>query len=603
MQLTSSGANSWAGDISGRSGLGQYNIESTSGTLTLSGRLSGFDVTNGVDRTYVFSGAGNTTITGLITDDAIANDGTRTASLANNLSVVKRGAGTLTISTQTANVADYHRGSTVVEEGTLRVTAAVGDVGELESRSVTVNSGAILNLTSFGIYNMQAQASLGLVQTFGGSGTINAGTFGYFDDASLSPGDKVGTLTINGNLSMSAFGPAPLGSLNFELGSATTVGGGVNDLIDVNGSLTANDNGGNNFAVKVTPSNGGFATGTYRLIEYNGALGGSAMGANFVPTVVDAAGTAVGATRQSFAVSTATAGQVNLVVTGAAQNLNWSGTSSGVWDIATTSNWNSGAQQFFNLDGVTFDTTASTFNVSIPANVLPSSTTFNAAGNTYTFTGAGGIVGSGPINVNSGTVVLDNAGNNFTGTVSVANGATLQVGSGGANAARLPSGETPYVVNGSLIINELSGGETITGPISGSGSVTVQSSQLTLAGNNARLYRRHQRRSRHNAEHRQRRPRQPAWRDGERHDDRRGGSDRRHRSSGNDCRALGAERRLAPRWRGDRQQTKLDGPHHARRRWRCRNSPRSGKRYADLGRPNGRRQYRRVGRSRLAAAG
>ncbi|MGL4514418.1 MAG: beta strand repeat-containing protein [Lacipirellulaceae bacterium] len=484
VHLTSAGNNAWNGDVAGRAGLGQYNVESTSGTLTLGGRLSGFDVLNGVDRTYVFSGAGNTTVTGLLTDDAIADDGTRVAGLANNVSVVKRGAGTLTISTESSNVADYHRGATVVEQGTLRVTAGAGDVGELSSRSVVVESGATLDLTDFGTYNMQAQASLGLVQSFGGSGTINAGTFGYFDDASLSPGDGVGTLTLNGAMNMTAFGPSPLGALNYQLSNVTTVGAGVNDLLDVNGSLTANASGGN-FAVNVTPSNGGFATGTYRLIEYNGTLGGSATGANFTPTVVDANGVAVGATRQSFAVSTATAGQVNLVVTGAAQNLTWSGATSGAWDVATTANWNAGAQQFFNLDGVTFDTTASTFNVAVPANVLPSSLTFNATGNTYTFSGAGGIGGSGPVNVNSGTVVLDNVGNSFTGTVTVANGATLQIGAGAANQARLPVGETPYVVNGSLVINELSGGETINGAVSGSGTVTVQSSQLTLAGNNA----------------------------------------------------------------------------------------------------------------------
>jgi autotransporter-associated beta strand protein len=493
VHLTSAGNNTWSGDVDARSGLGQYNIESTSGTLTLGGRLSGFDVANGVDRTYVFSGSGNTTVTGIITDDSIADDGTRTASLANNLSVVKRGAGTLTIATETPNVADYHRGSTIVQQGTLRVTAGVGDVGELSSRSVVVESGATLDLTDFGTYNMQAQASLGgVVQNFGGSGTINANTFGYFDDASISPGNGptgtgtngVGTLTLNGNLNMTAFGPSPTGALNYQLSNVTTVGGGVNDLLSVTGSLTANAASGN-FAVNVTPSNGGFATGTYRLINHAGSIGGGATGANFVPRVVDANGVAVGATRQVFAVSTATAGQVNLVVTGAAQNLTWSGNAGSAWDVATTSNWNSGSQQFFNLDGVAFDTTASTFNVSVPSNVLPSSMTFNGGATPFVFTGVGGIGGSGPVDVNSGTVVLDNVGNSFTGTVTVANGATLQVGNGSADQIRLPAGMTPYAVDGTLVVNETSGGEVVNGSVSGSGTLRVQSSQLTLAGNNA----------------------------------------------------------------------------------------------------------------------
>lgn len=483
VQFTSSGANSWGGDIDGRGGADQYNIESTAGTLTLGGRLSATDAVGAPERTFVFSGAGNTVITGQITDDSIADDGTRTASLGSNVSVVKRGAGTLTISTESSDVANYHRGTTVVEQGTLRVTAGAGDVGELSSSRVTVESGAVLNLTDFGVYNMQAQASLGVVQTFGGAGTIVANTFGYFDDGSLSPGDSVGTLTINGGLVMTAFGPTPAGSLNFELSNVTAVGGGVNDLIDVNGPLTVNVPGGN-FAVKITPVNGGFATGTYRLIEYNGALGGAGTGANFGVTVVDGAGNAVGATRQSFAVSTGTAGQVNLGVAGSAQNLTWSGTTNGAWDIATTANWNAGAEQFFNLDSVVFDDTATRFNVALAANVLPSEVNFNATVNTYTLTGAG-IVGSAPIKINSGTVVLNNAGNSSSGTVTIANGATLRVGAGGADANLLADGETPYVVNGSLILNELSGGETISGPITGSGSVTVQSSQLTLSGDNS----------------------------------------------------------------------------------------------------------------------
>lgn len=482
--VTSSGANSWGGDIDGRGGPDQYNIESTSGTLTLSGRLSAPDAANAPQRFYVFSGAGNTTVTGRITDDGIDDNGIRTASLATNLNVIKRGAGTLTISTESSDIADYHRGATVIEQGTLRVTGGAGDVGELSSRSVTVEAGAVLDLTDFTTYNMQAQTSLGTVQSYGGGGTINANTFGYFDDGSLSPGDSAGTLTINGALNMSAFGPIPLGAINYELSNVTTVGSGVNDLIDVNGSLTANSLGGN-FAVNVTPIAGGLATGTYRLIEYNGSLAGNATGANFNVNLVDASGApVVGATRQSFAVSTATPGQVNLAVTGAAQNLTWSGTNSGVWDVATTANWNGGADQFFHLDGVTFGPTASTFNVSLAANVMPSSVTFDGGANTYTLTGAA-IVGGAPINVNSGTVVINNVGNSTTGTITVAAGATLRAGVGSTDAARLPLGDTPYVVNGSLIVNEASGIETITGSVSGSGSLSVESGQLALAGDNA----------------------------------------------------------------------------------------------------------------------
>ena len=482
VHLTSAGNNAWNGAIASRGSAGQINIESASGTLTLGGLISAADDAN--QRTYVFSGAGNIAVTGVITDDGVDADGvTRTPSTANNVNVVKRGSGTLTISTELNDVDDYHRGSTLIEEGKLVVTAAGGTVGELSSQSVIVQAGATLDLTDFTTYNMQAESTLGYVQEYGGGGTISANNFGYFDDGSLSPGDGAGTLTFNGNLTMSTFTAAPLGALNFELSDATTVGNDVNDLIDVNGTLTANTSGGGTFSVNVTPVNGGLASGVYRLIEYNGSLAGNASGNAFVVNLIDGAGNPIGNTRQTFAVSTATSGQVNLQVSGVAKSLVWSGNVNDQWDTVLTSNWNSGTDQFFNLDSVVFNDTASQKTVNIAAGVLPASVDVNTTG-TYTFTGAG-IVGSPDIDVSSGTLLLNNSGNTFTGVVTVASGAVLQVGDGSTAANRLPDGDTPYVINGTLAINESADGETVSGPISGSGLLRVDSSVLILGGDNS----------------------------------------------------------------------------------------------------------------------
>jgi hypothetical protein len=93
VHITSAGTNSLTGNIKGEAGGTQYNIESSSGTLTLSGLVSAPDTAT---RNFVFSGAGNTNITGKIID--LATDANGVASpgpinATNNVSVTKRGTG------------------------------------------------------------------------------------------------------------------------------------------------------------------------------------------------------------------------------------------------------------------------------------------------------------------------------------------------------------------------------------------------------------------------------------------------------------------------------------------------------------------------------
>jgi hypothetical protein len=104
------------------------------------------------------------------------------------------------------------------------------------------------------------------------------------------------------------------------LGSATTVGGGTNDLIDITGDLNLAGN-----TVVVNPL-APLASGTYRLINYSGARSGA-----FNPTVVNAS-------RYTLALDETTPGQVNLVVSGTAGDLRWNSTNNANWDLATT-NW------------------------------------------------------------------------------------------------------------------------------------------------------------------------------------------------------------------------------------------------------------------------
>ena len=140
--------------------------------------------------------------------------------------------------------------------------------------------------------------------------TINAGNLG-----------AAGTLTVNGSLNLTN------SILSLDLAGVTTVGGDVNDLLQVNGDLNLAG------AVIVRPSalNGLLAAGTYRLINYTGALTGSA--ANLV---ADADGYTV-----TF--DTSTAGEVNMTVSGSPTTVVWKGTAGPLnapaWDVATTPNW------------------------------------------------------------------------------------------------------------------------------------------------------------------------------------------------------------------------------------------------------------------------
>ncbi|HWA42607.1 MAG TPA: autotransporter domain-containing protein [Hypericibacter adhaerens] len=160
-----------------------------------------------------------------------------TAAIAGAGTLVKDGTGTTTL-TGTSS----YTGATSVNAGKLVVDGSLGNT------AVTVASGA----------------TLGGAGTIGGTVTIDSG-------AHLAPGDSPETLTINGDLLLNA------GSiLDYELGLAGTVGGGVNDLIAVGGNLTLD--GTLNVA-----DVGGFGMGVYTLMTYGGTLTDNGLAVGTVP--------------------------------------------------------------------------------------------------------------------------------------------------------------------------------------------------------------------------------------------------------------------------------------------------------------------------------
>jgi autotransporter-associated beta strand protein len=353
----------------------------------------------------------------LIVNNAISGTG----------SLSQNGTGTLTLSG-----ASSYTGQTLVNSGTLVLNGNISGGGLLTSAAGTTLAGS--------------GANSGPVQVSG----------------QITPGTSAGTITAGG-LTLQ-----PGASATFELGSSTTVGGGVNDLIQVNGNLTLNNN-----AVSISLL-GPPQTGVpYRLVNYTGARSGA-----FNPSV-----TIIGGGRFSASLDYSTANQVNLVFSGSVASLKWTsdGSSSSRWDVGTTTNWlNLGSSLpdvFYLGDNVLFDDTAPQSTVSIndsnnaAITVQAGLVTVTNETSVYSITGPGKISGAtsivkngsgtltlssandftGPVSVNAGTLVVGNnsALGTTNGSTTIANGATLDVGNptAGANAVNL--GTELVIVSGS----------------------------------------------------------------------------------------------------------------------------------------------------------
>ena len=133
-----------------------------------------------------------------------------------------------------------YTGATTVGNGAVASTLLVN--GSLGNTTVTVNN----------------------LATLGGTGTI-AGAVNVLAGGILAPGNSPGTIT-TGNLTLNAGSNS-----NFELRVPGTIGGGVNDLVNVNGNLVINAGAILNITPLAAPLPA-FTSGSYRLFNYTGAL-------------------------------------------------------------------------------------------------------------------------------------------------------------------------------------------------------------------------------------------------------------------------------------------------------------------------------------------
>ena len=385
----------------------------------------------------VLAGSGLVTIgANLAYTLTVAND-SRSGTFAG---VIENGLGTLSLSKNGTGVqilsgANTYTGPTVLNSNS--GTLLVNSPGSLASASVTVNFGS----------------------TLGGNGTIS-GPVTLVSGANLAPGGvgTVGTLTLGNHLFMTG------DLLLCDLGTTA----GVGDQVAVAGTLVLN---GVNTVALAFPG-GAAPAGDYTLM-----------------TFASKTGTGSFALLGSYPNASLELGATSLVLHvsgGGSTGLTWNGDLSNVWDGAAK-NWESGnvATNFTNGSAVTFDDTAAGPYVGTIANVTnlaPSSVLFNSSVNSYTL--STNISGSAPL-VKLGTATATLAGQTTYNPGSIMIGAgTLTLSA----ASRLNSGLYAGSIalnNGSFTFNSV-GAQTLGGPISGVGSITLNgagSLALTNANN------------------------------------------------------------------------------------------------------------------------
>lgn len=198
-------------------------------------------------------------------------------------SLTKTGEGTMRL---TANA--NHSGSTAVAAGTLSLGAGAALVN---SSLIRIDAGATLDVSDHG-----GAYAFTVAQTLAGPGTVAGGVS---LEGTITPGASPETLSFTSDLIL-----ANTTILEFELNPAdTTVGGGINDLLAIGGSLTLDG------LLNLTATSGDFASAalgdTWTLATYAGTLTDNGLDLGTLP------GLAGGL---SWQVDTSTGGLVNLTV-------------------------------------------------------------------------------------------------------------------------------------------------------------------------------------------------------------------------------------------------------------------------------------------------
>ena len=403
----------------------------------------------------------------------------------------KTGAGTLILTG-----ANTYTGGTTISTGTIQVGAG-GTTGNLGTGGVVNNSALVYNrsdtLTDNNIISgagTVAQAgtgttTLGGANTYTGNTTVNAGTL-----ANTSSGSSTKTVAFiinnGGTYKLLSTGGFPNNSTNgytFVVNAGGTLdlngvgwvdGGSTGYAIQLNGGTLANSSG---TAATVTMS---YSTTKDIVLAANSYIGGTG---NI---------TLNGVISGAYSLTNSNTG----VVTLGGANTYSGGTFINAGTVQISSDGNLGAvpgsaTTNVTINGGTLLTSGQSAAFTINANrgiaIGASGATINNANATYAVTVAGAISGSNTLIINSGsntgTVILSNATNTYSGNTTI-NGGTLQVVSAGTLGSGSYAGNIS-IATGATFKYSSSAAETLSGAISGAGTLTKDTATSTLTVSNA----------------------------------------------------------------------------------------------------------------------
>ena len=379
--------------------------------------------------------------TDLLISANITNDAGGTVS-----SISKTGPGTLELTGT-----NTYTGTTTVNEGMLKL-GATSSVGA--SRTITVATGATLDLSA------TAGLALTSTKTLAGGGTV------------------LGAVTIDGG-AITATGPLSVTSLTMNSSASFNVVPGARSL-----TITATDGlntGATGSFMTVNIGTTPITSGTYHLVQYNGAIQGVDGFAAFE------LGTTPGGDYTYDLVHNGTF--IDLVVAPLAKL--WTGALDSEWTTAPLGlpkNWKAGVNpsDFVTHDDVLFDDSAGNTTVAInTANVSPNSVLFGNLTKTYTLQGTSGITGTTNLTkAGTGTLIINN-NNSFSGTPNLDGGTvSVAVVADGGSDSPLGAG-TEIVFGGGTLAFTGSSGSTnrmLTLDPVGTIEVTPPGTTLTLSG-------------------------------------------------------------------------------------------------------------------------
>ncbi|MCX7819452.1 MAG: autotransporter-associated beta strand repeat-containing protein [Kiritimatiellae bacterium] len=278
------------------------------------------------------------------------------------------------------------------------------------------------------------------------AGQTLAGGVGVVGDATLQgrviPGWSPGTITFS---NAATFNNA---TLDIELANVGTVGGGVNDLLEIIGAATFSGVS----TVNVFALNNEFSAPRYAIVTNMGTRSGGAANLALAMGVMTNS-------RYSFALNDSDPNAIWLDVSGANKTLVWrGGPESAFWNVkGTTNNFLDGVtpETFWQADRVRFDQTAYSllstgrFDVTISEPVAPAVMTVDG-GRAYTFTNtlAGARITGGATLIKLGSApAFMGAANDYTGPTLISNGIFVLTHSSGVGVSNAGT----YVASGATL--------------------------------------------------------------------------------------------------------------------------------------------------------